>query len=456
MSNEKNENEGEKVENEKSQLLTPEEKEERRENFMVTIILWLTTIGLFILVIGIIWRIKDIFTETGWADFLALSIQTKIFIVGLILLGTFFLTLFLVVLYRRGKRSMHNMLFKEKYDELSKDETYMPAKIITAGTLLCIFTIFIGLVIAIIGFFLNAGEGEDPLNIWGWFTALTGGSRILLIGGSILTLDALLYSGIYTWENGQWVVINKILKYNKAVEDKYTFEKNQKIIGNVTFVIVITEILMIVVGIIWAIIDAAFLNYGDTFRNYPVGIQISFYGIFGALLFTNLIFSMFFYKRGNNLILKALFVQVTPKDIEKDNSTAKIITIGILISISLMGVGLIIWILTIIINAVAESTGNIFTTLAGMSGGLALLSYSVIAAVFTILTLLFTFFFHNGYGFTMDKIIRMEKSLDDGLDSGKKKTDERKEERKRLKKLKKEEKKKEKEAKKKEKEEKKD
>lgn len=445
-----NQNEEKKVEN--SEPLTPEEKEERNENIIVITILWLTTIGLFISVIGVIWRIKDLFTEEGWELFLSLSIQTQIFIVGLILLGTFFLTLFLVVLFRRGKRSMHNMLFKEKYDEMSKDETYMPAKIITAGTLLCIFTIFLGLIIAIIGFFVNGGEGDDPLNLWGWFDGLTGGSQILLIGGSILTLDALLYSGIYTWENGQWVVINRILKYNKAVEDKYTFEKNKKIMGNITFVIVIAEILMIVVGIIWAVIDAAFLNYGDTFRNYPIGIQISFYGIFGALLFTTLIFSMFFYKRGNNLILKALFVQVSPKDIEKDNITAKVITIGILISLSLMVIGLIIWIISLILGG----TGNIFTTLAGMSGGLALLSYSVIAEVFTILTLLFTFFLHNGYSFTMDKIIRMEQSLDDGFDSGKKKTDERKEERKRLKEMKKEEKKKEKEAKKKEKEEKKE
>ena len=448
MSNEKNENAGEKVEIEKSQPLTPEQKEERRENIIVTIILWLTTVGLFISVIGIIWRIKDLFTETGLADFLLLALQTQIFIIGLILLGTFFLTLFLVVLYRRGKRSMHSMLFKEKYEELSKDETYMPAKLITAGTLICIFTIFLGLVIAIIGFFLNAGVGEDPLNIWGWFTGLTGGSRILLVGGSILTLDALLYSGIYTWVNGQWVVINQILKYNKKIEEKHSFEKNQKIIGNITFTIIIIEILMIIVGLIWAIIDAAFLDYGNTFRSYPVGIQISFYGIFGALLFTTLIFSMFFYKRGNNLILTALFVQISPKDIEKDNPTAKVITIGILISISLMVVGLIIWLLSVIISAVAESTGNIFTTLAGMSGGLALLSYSVIAEVFTILTLLFTFFLHNGYSFTMDKIIKMERSLDDGIESGKKKTDERKEERKRLRKLKKEEKKKEKEAKK--------
>ena len=203
---------------------------------------------------------------------------------------------------------------------------------------------------------------------------------------------------------------------------------------------------MIVVGIIWAIIDAAFSDYGTTFRNYPVGIQISFYGIFGALLFTTLIFSMFFYKRGNNLILTALFVQISPKDIEKENITAKIITIGILVSISLMVLGLIIWILSLIIYAVTENTGNIFTTLAGMSGGLALLSYSVIAEIFTILALSFTFFLHNGYSFTMDKIIKMEESLDDGLDSGKKKSDERKEEKKRLRKLRKEEKKREREA----------
>ena len=450
MSNENsniNENEGEKVENEKLQPLTPEEKEERKENIIVTTILWLTTVGLFISVIGIIWRIKDLFTETGWQEYLLLAIQTQIFIIGLILLGIFFLSLFLVVLFKRGKRSMHSMLFRDKYEEMSKDETYMPAKVITAGTLICIFTIFLGLIIAIMGFFLS-GDGDDPLNLLGWIDGLTGGTKILLVGGSILTLDGLMYGFVYTWVNGQWVVINQILKYNKAVEDKHTFDKNQNIIGKVTFGIVVTEILMIVVGIIWAIIDAAFSDYGTTFRNYPIGIQISFYGIFGALLFTTLIFSMFFYKRGNNLILTALFVQISPKDIEKENITAKIITIGILVSISLMVLGLIIWILSLIIYAVTENTGNIFTTLAGMSGGLALLSYSVIAEIFTILALSFTFFLHNGYAFTMDKIIKMEESLDDGLDSGKKKVDERKEEKKRLRKLRKEEKKREREAKK--------
>ena len=450
MSNENsniNENDGKTVE--KSQSLTPEEKEERRENIIVTTILWLTTVGLFILVIGVIWRIKDLFTETGWQEFLLLAPQTKIFIIGLILLGIFFLTLFLVVLFKRGKRSMHSMLFRDKYEEMSKDETYMPAKVITAGTLICIFTIFLGLIIAIMGFFLS-GDGDDPLNLWGWIDGMTGGAKILLVGGSILTLDGLIYGFVYTWVNGQWVVINQILKYNKAVEDKHTFDKNQNITGKVTFGIIVAEILMIVIGLIWAIIDAAFSDFGEEFRNYPVGIQISFYGIFGALLFTTLIFSMFFYKRGNNLILTALFVQINPKDIEKDNISAKIITIGILVSITMMVLGLIIWILSLIITAVAESdTGNIFTTLAGMSGGLALLSYSVIAEVFTILTLSFSFFLHNGYAFTMDKIIKMEASLDGGLEDGKQKADEKKAERKKLRKMKKEQKKKEKNAKKK-------
>ena len=447
MSIEKNENEGEKVEKDISQPLTPEEKEERRENIIVTTILWLTTVGLFISVIGVIWRIKDLFTETGWQEFLLLALQAQVFIIGLILLGIFFLTLFLVVLFKRGKRSMHSMLFREKYEEMSKDETYMPAKVITAGTLICIFAIFLGLIIAIMGYFLT-GDGEDPLNLWGWIDGLTGGAKILLIGGSILILDGLIYGFVYTWVNGQWVVINQILKYNKAVEEKHIFDKNKNITGKVTFGIIVAEILMIVVGLIWAIIDAAFSDYGTTFRNYPAGIQISFYGIFGALLFTTLIFSMFFYKRGNNLILTALFVQISPKDGEKDNITAKIITIGILVSISLMVLGLIIWILSLIINAIADDAGNIFATLAGMSGGLALLSYSIIAEIFTILALTFTFFLHNGYAFTMDKIIKMEKSLDGGLEDGKKKADEKKAERKKLRKLRKEAKKKEKEAKK--------
>ncbi len=415
---------------------SPSERELRFQSIIIKIILWMTAIGIFVSTVGLFWAIGDIFSTSKWKEFLNLSIQTQIFIVGLILLGLFFLVLFLVVFYKRGSRNLQRNLFKvDKELKKSKDEAYLLAKYIAAGTLIAVFLVFTGLIIALIEFLFGH---ITSTNIPDFFTTLTGGSITLIIGLILLLFDGLIYSMIFIWENGHNWVIESILLYNERVESKYDFSSKQKITGKIFFGIIVLELIGVVFGVVWAIIESITSDWGSAFRTYPIGIQTSFYGIFAALFFGTLVFAMFFYKRGNNLIMTSLFVQYHPKKSEKENLSAKVITVGILFAITLIVVGLIIWIVTLIISATSTGGGdNLFIWLAGLSNGLALLAYSALIGTFTVLGLLFSYFLHNGYYFTLEKILILEEKIDTGLDEGKAKAIEKKEKKKKEKRKKK-------------------
>ena len=152
---------------EKKPIKTSEEKKENARNILVKVILWITMIGLFVAIIGGVWGIGDAFSTTKWESFAGLEIQTKLFVIALILLGIFFIILFLVVLYKRGINSLYQALFKEAPEQEGKEtEEYVIAKIITAGMLISFFTIFVGLVIAFIQFLAGEDILDDPFGFW--------------------------------------------------------------------------------------------------------------------------------------------------------------------------------------------------------------------------------------------------------------------------------------------------
>ena len=104
----------------------PLEKNGQTERIIVNSILYMTVIGIFIVVIGIFWAIGDLFSEDKLQLFLDASIQTQIFTIGLILLGIFFLSLFLVIFFKRGKNSVQTALFKDKpKSEMKEEEEYI-------------------------------------------------------------------------------------------------------------------------------------------------------------------------------------------------------------------------------------------------------------------------------------------------------------------------------------------
>lgn len=388
--------------------------DETHEKVIVNTILILGLIGIALFIIGIVWSIKDIFSQNFWEWFTdeERAIQTQLFIIGLILIGLFFLLIFLYVLYKRGIRSFAGTLFKEKPEkELRKEEEYLPAKIITIFGLLSVFSIVVGLIIASIQTLIGTSNPQTGIDFIDVIFILSGGVRILILSVALILIDGLIYGFAYIWLNGQWVVVNKILLINQKVKEKYDITKTQKIIAQIIFGIFVIEISAVFIGIIWAIVDAIAGDFSEDFANFVFGIKFSFFGIFGSLLFVILVGAMFIYKRGLNLIIVPLFIQKQP-DQEKSNTMAVIITIGFLFGLGLIFLGLIIWIVSLIVTGI--SFGE-------LSGGFALFTYGLIAFIVTCLGLVFSFALHNGYTFVMDKILKIEVAIDESLEEVSKK-----------------------------------
>ncbi|MHA1647836.1 MAG: hypothetical protein ACTSVU_08385 [Promethearchaeota archaeon] len=408
--------------------------DKKHEKAIVNTILIILSAGLFVITFGIAWAIGDVFSKDKFNNWVNnSSLQFKLFSIGLIVVLTFILLIFLVVLYRRRRVPITNALFKEKTTtELKEGEEYLPAKIITVGALISIFMIFIGLVTAFLEYIFSSPDTSNPLYFLTTLDEFSRGLVVLIGGVLILVLDGLIFGFVYIWLNGQYAVINNILKYNLKATQKRDFTKGEKLTGQIIFGLIIAELISVVIGIIWALLDAALGNWKTTFSGYKIGFKISFYGVFFAFLFVGLIGAMFLYKRGLNLIMSSLFVKVTVAPEEEKKSMAKFITLGILIGICLIAGSLILWLIIIIVQAFSTSgtSGNIFTTLAGLSGGLACLAYGILAAIFTILALIFSFFLHNGYYWVMIRILKIEKGIDKGMEMSEQKVQAKKKERK--------------------------
>lgn len=404
--------------------------DETHEKIIVWIILGILMIGLALLAVGIVWAIKDLFTKSAWEDFKQANIATILFTIGIILMGLFFLVLFLFVVFKRGKTRIAKRLFAHKPSlELKEGEEYLPAKLITAGTLISIFLICAGLVIASINA-LVSGIGGSSTSFWSQFVDLHEtigiGLIILIFSGIFLVLDLLIYGGVYVWMHGQGIVVNKILKYNKDVIEKYAFSKTQKTIGKIILGMVTVELLTIVLGIIWALVDAI-SGGGGISSIEEIGLKIALFSFVAAALFATLIGVLFLYKRGLNLILVAIFIQLSPVK-ERTNSMAKIITLGLLSGIGLIIIGLLAWLIDVILRTTGGSETTLFTILGSLSTGLSILTYAFMALVFTILGLFFSFVFHNGYGWALEKVVKIEEGLSETLKSKEEKPEEERKE----------------------------
>ena len=228
-------------------VLSKEEIDIKRQDITATVFFSLITVSTAIIIIGGIWLIGDLFSQEKLEIFTTLSLPFQIFIIGLIIVGLFFLGILMLIIYRRGKRILLKLLFGVKTDEdLKEKEEYFPAKIITAGALISFCVIFIGLILALIESII--GSQSDSTGFWVFLGDLTGGGWILLIGLILIALTGLILGVFYSWQNGYYFFLNKILK-RKEAPSKYTFSKNQKITGRIFFIIFVISTLMIIFGI---------------------------------------------------------------------------------------------------------------------------------------------------------------------------------------------------------------
>lgn len=383
---------------------------ENREIILSKVFFGLIIAGVFEIIIAIIWSIGDAIRPDGkWELFLQLPLYNQIFIVALLGLFLLIIGIFLTVFYRRGRQWILDGLFGKKPFHSEKAEEYLPAKIIAGGLLISIFIVFAGLIIAIIQEYII---GIDSTGLIGFINEQTGGVRLLIVGLFIQVLLWLMVGFTYLWQNGYYFVMNYILDYNNKIQDGGYNEK-QRIVGRVFFVITVFSIILIICGIVYSIFDAIQpTGKWETFKTYSLGLQFAIVGSSGAFLFALLVLSMVMYKRGNIIILNALFMNRN-KELEKNEKTtiAKGLTWGILIAICAIFVSVVMYLISVGFEA---SGVNIFT-LGSLSGGLTLLLIGIIILVFDVLILLFTFVYKNGYSVMVVQIIKTQDNFEKWL-----------------------------------------
>ncbi len=397
-------------------------KNKNKEQLFTDIYVGFLVVSLFIIIIGGIWAIKDIFTQTGFQDFKGLTVASQILIIAVILLGLVFLILFLMVLYKRGRKILYEVLYEEKEPKEKDVEEYLPAKIIAASSLVCIFIVFIGLIIAMFQYLIEGVDSSDVSGVWAVLGSLSGGTKVLLFGFTVLIMVLLVLGFSFLWQNGYYYFMNQILKLNEKYDEKYNYKGNQKIISQVVFGLFVANVVLIGISIVWSIISATAFSWSEDYSSMPFGFQFSFMGLLGTGLFLVLIAAMSLYKWGLNLISSALFGKKEESKIDHDNSTAKILTIFMLASIFLIAISIIIWLSSLIAGAIGgvEET-NLISAFSGLSTALQVLSYSILIFIFLVLMLSFVYLLKNGYYVAFRLVTKTEEAMEEGIEKTEKK-----------------------------------
>jgi hypothetical protein len=266
-------------------------------------------------------------------------------------------------------------------------------------------------------FIINGSTGGDTSGIWDILIGIqeqSGGLFILILSAIIIIATTLLFGIVFIWLNGYGFFTVRIQRINSKSKIKLEFAKGQKLTGNIVFSIFVLDILAVIGGAIWAIIDAALLTWAADLASYAFGIKFSIFGLLGSILFFMIVVATSLYRWGNYIILNAIFKELRPGDKEKKTSgLARFITIFLMFAVTLIGASLVLWIVNLATSLISGDTeANLFIAMNALSTGLAILSYSVTIFVFLVLALLFVFLLHNGYYFVLAWISKTEQKLD--------------------------------------------
>jgi hypothetical protein len=384
------------------------------------VFIFLITVGLFILIIGGVWSIGDIFSSDKWGQFTQLSFYSKIFIVGIILLGLFFICIFLVVFYRRGRNSLLKNLFSLKIKEKGMEE-YFPARIISFGTLISIIAVIFGAGILAVQLIMDK-TAQQHSNFWLFFTSdLTGGSRVLLIGAIEIGIVLFFLAFVFFWQNGYHFIVTRILKINEKIVSPVDYTPKQKTVGKVFFIILSVCFVVIAISIVWAIADM-FQVTGklEAFENAPLGEEFILVALIATGVFIMLILAMLLYKSGNLLILKAVYYRILLPTNAKGYTSSKIIAGGIMLSIFLCIIATVSWAVTQLLTQLGVSTtapDAFLQDIINLTGGLRLMVIGLMFTLFFILILLFIYVGHNGYALLVQRIMISQDKLDKHLES---------------------------------------
>ncbi len=176
--------------------------------YIAIVIACIITIG------GTVWTIADLIMAEGKMElFQGLSFGFQIAIISALLAGLFFVIIIFYGLAKKGVKLITKLIYKErKLPGTYRDR--LAVKIVAAGLMLCIFAIIIGLISAVfyevfIGSLSRTFQFVGDFS-WGQIVLFTGIVAFLVIG--------LIFTFVWMWHNGRYLVIRMIWDLEKEKE----------------------------------------------------------------------------------------------------------------------------------------------------------------------------------------------------------------------------------------------
>ena len=169
---------------------------------------WFEVAGIFFLAFSLVYTIADLISPTGKTGFfLSLPNGVKLMVIGAFLFGAFMIFVVVTLLYTRGTNTITRAVFSAErwYRE---QHTARNAKIITAGLMVSIPVIIIGVILALFLSYPHAGTGGGTGTGSGsttssvfldFITSLSVGELLLLVASLYLFLlnMILLFAWLY-------------------------------------------------------------------------------------------------------------------------------------------------------------------------------------------------------------------------------------------------------------------
>jgi len=167
---------------------------------------WMFIIGIIFLAFCFIWTIADLIAPSGKAEFfVSLPLGVKLMVIGMFLFGFFMLFVVFTILYNRGTNAITKAIFsaEKMYRQIKATRE---ARVITAGLLISIIVIGIGILLAIVYSRPHVSGGPstgslvlDFLNeLWN----ASYGEFFLLFAVLYFSFVVLIIMGAWVWNQG--------------------------------------------------------------------------------------------------------------------------------------------------------------------------------------------------------------------------------------------------------------
>jgi hypothetical protein len=167
----------------------------KREHDVGHVIFWMLIVGITFFFAGLIYTIADLIMPTGKTSlFILFPMGLKIIIVGAFMFGFFMLFVMFTVMYKRGTNALTKAIFsaEKMYRQI---KTSSGARIVTAGLMISIFVIAVGI---FLGIFQSAGN----TGFMAFLESITIGETLLAIATLYLVLVTLAITFMWLWSKG--------------------------------------------------------------------------------------------------------------------------------------------------------------------------------------------------------------------------------------------------------------